>query len=78
MDLSVDEIRMLADQERRMDSGEQRFVLWRGQRAAVDPLVAEELGLENGQTINDAIWRAMLQAQLAQVRAAIQMREATT
>lgn len=48
MDFTTDEIRMLADVERKMDSGEMFYVVYRGERAAVNELVAEELGLERG------------------------------
>jgi len=67
--LSVEEIRMLADQERRMDSGELPFVNSPGGRMSVSPEVMAELGLAAGQTVSWPIMQAILEATLASLQA---------
>ncbi len=76
MNLSIEEIRMLADGERRMDSGEQPFVNAPGGRLRVSPEVMEELGLVAGQTISVAIMQAIIEAQLASLQARIALDKA--
>lgn len=76
--LDVGEIKMLAQLERQMDAGEVFFVLLDGERVAVSNEVAEELGLERGQTINRTIFAAILRAQIAQIEAQIALDETTS
>ena len=76
MTLTIEEIRMLADLERRMDSGEQPYVIIEGHRAAVTPLVMDEFGLESGQTVSKPIFLAMLEANLANLRALQALKDA--
>ena len=64
MEFSKDEIRLLAEGERKMDSGEQPHVVNEGDRVAVMPEVMEDLGLESGQTVSNAIIIAILKAQI--------------
>ena len=61
---TVDEIKSLAEQERRMDRGEQPYVMHHGRRMAVIPEVMDELGLEVVQTISDAVNIAISQASI--------------
>ena len=69
MELSNEDIRALADLERMMDSGEVPFVILNGERVATNELIMSELGLEQGQTINREIFKAMMRAQLAALQA---------
>ena len=66
--LTVDEIRMLADIERRMDNGEQPYVLVDGSRMAVEPDIMKELGLVKGQTISKTIALAVREACLVSLK----------
>ena len=71
MNFTAEEIRMLAQAEQDMDAGKRPFVVSGGQRMLVDPLVMTEFGLETGQTVSQEITLAILEANLATVRAAI-------
>lgn len=71
IEFSTEEIRMLAKAERDMDSGDVKFVMYRGGRTMVFPEVMDELGLENGQTISDVIFGAILQSSIAHLEAKI-------
>lgn len=63
------EIKMLAKAERQMDAGEVPFVVCGAHRMTVRPVVMEELGLETGQTVSDTLILAILEANLAALRA---------
>ena len=78
MDLTIEQIRLLAEQERSMDSGQTPFVRVPGstQRMSVMPEVMEELGLVSGQTVSDMIVVAIMQAQIGVLKAQIAMRDA--
>ncbi len=77
--LTLDEIRMLAEQERIMDSGEQPFVLdTHRNRWSVSAEVMEELGLVSGQGVSHAIITAIVEAHLASIQARIALDAATT
>jgi len=66
MTLTKEEIKILAELERGMDSGEIKFVIWRGDnRVAVRNEVMEELGLKHGQGISDVIFERILKLHLA-------------
>ncbi len=67
--LTTEQIRMLAQAERQMDAGEISFVVCAGGRLIVRPVVMEELGLETGQTVSDTLVLAILEANLAALRA---------
>ncbi len=67
--LTTEQIRMLAQAERQMDAGEISFVVCAGRRLIVRPVVMEELGLETGQTVSDTLVLAILEANLAALRA---------
>ena len=69
---------MLAQQERDMDAGKVFFVVMDGARIAVQDDVAKELGLVHGQTISRTIFGAILEAQIASVKAQIEMEKITT
>ncbi len=67
--LTNEQIRMLAQAERQMDAGELPFVVCMGRRLIVQPMVLEELGLESGQTVSDTIVLAIMEGNLALMRA---------
>ena len=69
--LTIEEYRMLADMERRMDSGEQPYVIAYDERMAVEPLLMEEFGLVTGQTISSTMAIAVMEARLASLQASI-------
>ena len=75
MNLTTEQIGHLAQLERRMDSGEQPFVLLNEERIAVHVDVMTELGLDQGQTISQPIFVAILQAQLAHCQAQLEMKK---
>ena len=77
MKLSVDDIRMLAEQERGMDSGKVAFVKDKdGRRWSVSLEVMEELGFESGQTVSDSLITAMIEAEIASIQARIALDKA--
>ena len=67
--LTNEQFRMLAKAERQMDAGEVPFVVAAGERLIVRPVVMEELGLETGQTVSNTLVLAILEANLAALRA---------
>ena len=76
--LTIKDIQMLAEQERRMDSGEQPHVLdTHRNRWSVSSDVMEELGLVSGQAVSVTIITAILEAQLASIQARIALDKIT-
>ena len=73
--LTMDQIRALAKLERSMDAGEQPFVILGGFRCAFTANVLETCGVEDGQTITDAIWRALIEASIRVCEAEIAAKE---
>lgn len=71
MGLTLEELRMLANQEREMDSGAQPFVLYAGHRLAVTPEAMQHFGLVSRQTINAAVFEALLRHNVEVCRQAI-------
>ena len=67
--LTPEQIKDLAEIERMMDAEDVFYVCLNNQRIAVTDLVADQLGLTRGQTINQTIMIAILNAQLAQIEA---------
>lgn len=59
-ELTLEEIKLLAEQERRMDAGEVPYVIWSGNRFSVDSEILQHFNLKNQQTINDAIALAIM------------------
>ena len=74
--LTDEEIRLLAECERKMDSGEMPWVSWHGERIAQTPYVMEHLGLKLGQTICDAIFVRALELKIEECQEGI-ARQAT-
>lgn len=70
-DLTTEEVRMLADMERKMDRGEQPYVMNRGGRWAVPADTMEQLGLESGQTVSDFLITKILETNIANLTAEI-------
>jgi tyrosine-protein phosphatase YwqE len=69
MKLSDEEIRSLAKVERMMDAGNVPFVKLDGQRIMMTPEAMEHFELRSGQTITDVIFLAVLEFNLASIRA---------
>ena len=65
---SDEEIKILVDSERKMDSGELGFVLLDGSRVIVLPDAMKHFELTQGQTINGAIMIALIEFNLASCR----------
>lgn len=72
---TTEEIRLIAECERQMDRGEVPFVIWHGERCPVEPIIMTELGLEQGQTINDHIYYAISLATLNYCRAQVALQK---
>lgn len=70
------EIRALAEAERMMDAGQVPFVNFGGQRVMMRQEVMDELGLKQSQTINNQIFMAILQQNLAYCEAQIAIEKA--
>lgn len=75
--LNKEILRLMAEAERMMDSGEMPFVMAPGpsggiERMAMSPRMMEEYGLEQGQTINTIIRDAILQENVKTLRAKIE------
>lgn len=62
---SEEELKMLAEVERKMDAGEVQYVINRGHRMMVSDHVMEDLELEVGQSITPEIARNIMQRHLA-------------
>lgn len=52
---TAEDIKRLAELERRMDAGDIKYVVYYGNRMAVNQKQLDEFGLVSGQTINSAI-----------------------
>ncbi|MEM6623891.1 MAG: hypothetical protein AAF674_16815 [Pseudomonadota bacterium] len=76
MKLNNEQIRLLAQAERMMDEGTLPFVIYRDDRMPVAPDIMEELGLEQGQTVNSVIKHAILLASLAATQAELALKKA--
>ena len=73
MNLTVEQIKMLAKAEVMMDRGEKPFVIFGGNRMIMDDQVMEKLGLQSGQTINWDIFGAIQQENLQRVQLEISL-----
>lgn len=62
-----EEIKMLAQLERDMDSGKQPFVICGGHRTAIMPEMLHKFGLVSGQSVSDFLMMQILEAQLSTV-----------
>ena len=67
-----EDIKMMAEFERKMDSGDLKHVIWRGNRMAISDNATKEFNLESGQTINDQISIAITQFEIADCKAKIE------
>lgn len=67
MELSIEEIRMLSELERKMDSGEQTYVRLDGgsERLAFSADLLEECGIVSGQSISSAILITLIKMNIA-------------
>lgn len=75
MKLTTQQIKDLAEVERLMDSGELPFVIYGGHRASMDAETLRHFGLQQGQTITDPIWEAILEFKIARCQEEIAMRK---
>jgi len=65
MDFSTEQIAMLAQVERDMDSGKTPFVVENGQRYAFLQEVLDEFKIQSGQTVTAVILLALMEKTLA-------------
>ena len=72
MNLTNEQIKMLAEAERMMDSGEKKYVILEGERLMVTDEVMVALGLQPKQTINQEIFVAIQEENLKMIRLQIQ------
>lgn len=77
-DFTTDDIRALADMERKMDRGEQPYVMNGGGRWAVPADTMAQLGLETGQTVSDFLITKILETNIANLTAEIERRKQIT
>lgn len=75
-DLTIDDIRGLAQLEREMDMGIQSYVLVGGNRMSVSEGTMERLGLVSGQTASNAICIAICQSHIAEIETEIAIKNA--
>lgn len=70
MNLTAEEICMLAELERKMDSGEAPYVIVEGcsQRSALTQGDMSLFGLQTGQTVSNALWVAILKFKIEQIQ----------
>lgn len=74
--LTEDEIKALVECERMMDDGRVAFVMLQGQRVSVSSEAMAEFGFKKGQTINDTIFCALLQFNIANIQTKIALNKA--
>jgi len=67
MNLTLEQIRGLAELERKMDSGEQPYVKTDHGRLAVDASIMSHFGLQSGQTVSAYLVSEILRANLARM-----------
>lgn len=72
--MNLEKIKLLAEQERQMDNGQQPYVMLNSNRIAVQPETMEALGLKQGQTISNTIFSELLKHDLEICRKAIKAR----
>lgn len=73
MKLRTEQIKMLAEAEKMMDSGQKKYVLFGGNRMIVDEEVMEKLGLQPRQTITWEIFGAIQQENHQRLQLKIQL-----
>jgi len=69
INLTVDQIKALAQLERDMDSGKTPYAVFEGERIALNEEVMEHLGLETKQNINRTILSSIQNYYLAEMKA---------
>lgn len=68
MKLTVEQIIALGELDRKMDSGEQPFVIVDGQRLAIPPEIMTVLQLVSGQTASDALYCRILEVMMTRLQ----------
>ncbi len=74
-DLSIEELKMLADCERGMDSGIIPYVVLNGDRCAIDHEILSHFGLINHQTIDSVIFIAIQKFNIGRLKKEIMDKE---
>lgn len=69
--LTLDQIKILADLERKMDSGEQPFVQTSHGRMAFRQELLDECGIKSGQSVSTAMVHTLMQMSLASLQVQI-------
>ncbi len=75
MQLSLEQIRGLAELERKMDSGDQPYVLNRGDRWAFSGDVLKHLGIESGRNVSDHLLIEIRKTNLLNLRMKMEREE---
>lgn len=75
--LSVRDIRLLAELDRKMDSGEQPYVLIDGLRHAFSAEILAHFGIESGQTLSRSLLKPLVQAVILNLRKQMETEEAS-
>lgn len=77
MNLSIEQVRQLAELDRKMDAGEQPYVTCdQGHRWAFDAELLAEAGVVSGQRCGHAVIHALLQLNLAHIESLIAIEKA--
>lgn len=77
MNLSIEQVRQLAELDRKMDAGEQVYVTCdRGYRWAFDAELLAEAGVVSGQRCGNAVIESLLQLNLAHIESLIAIEKA--
>ena len=69
--LTPDQMKILADLERKMDSGEQPFVQTSHSRMAFRQELLDECGIKSGQSVSTAMVHTLMQMSLASLQVQI-------
>jgi hypothetical protein len=76
MQLTTEDMKMLAALERRMDCGEQPYVVTDGGRMAFPASLLDECGIVSGQTVSHQMTITLMEMNLANLQAQIAIESA--
>ena len=76
MNITDEQMKMLAQLERDMDSGKQPYVVHQGERLAFRKGLLDECGLESGQSVSSAILLELMKRSLAHVEVELALKKA--
>ena len=77
MNLTDEQIRMLAGLERDMDSGKQPYVVVGGFRCAFPGDLLAELGIQSGQTVTEIMMMELQRRMIAKAQVEIALKKAS-